>query len=113
MNKKFNVGIDLVHISRFTNMPYEKNKKFYNKIFKKAEINYCIKFKNPYPHFAGRFAAKEAIKKTIKKKISMLDIEINQRSGKPFVKIDKSFPYSFSISISHDGDYAIAIAIIE
>ena len=49
MKKKFGVGIDMVEIKRFEDKAYQKNKKFYEKIFVQSEINYCLKFKNPGP----------------------------------------------------------------
>ena len=76
MLEKFDVGIDIVQISRFKQLPYTENKKFYHNIFKKSEICYCTKYKDPYPHFAGRFAIKEAVIKSIKNKIKMTDIEV-------------------------------------
>jgi len=107
------VGIDIVQINRFKQLEYIENKKFYNKIFKKSEIAYCTKFKDPYPHFAGRFAVKEALIKSIKKKIKMTDIEIIEEKSKPIIKMSIKIPFRFKISLSHDGDYAIAIVISE
>ena len=113
MLEKLNVGIDIVEINRFNLLPYTKNKKFYENIFKKSEIVYCTKFKDPYPHFAGRFAIKEALIKSIETKIRMKDIEIFQKKSKPIIKTLKKIPYTFRISLSHDGKYAIAIVISE
>lgn len=113
MLEKLNVGIDIVEINRFKLLPYMKNKKFYHKIFQKSEIVYCTKFKDPYPHFAGRFAIKEAVIKSVENKIKMTDIEIFQKRSKPMIKILKKIPYVFRVSLSHDGKYAIAIVISE
>ena len=113
MLENLDVGIDIVEINRFKQLQYEKNKKFYNKIFKKSEIEYCIKFKDPYPHFAGRFAIKEALIKSLGVKINMSDIEIFQEKSKPIIKILKNNQYRFRVSLSHDGKYAIAIVISE
>ena len=113
MIEKLNVGIDIVEINRFKLLPYMTNKKFYEKIFKKSEINYCTKFKDPYPHFAGRFAIKEALIKSVDNKINISDIEILQKKSKPIVKILKKIQYNFRVSLSHDGKYAIAIVISE
>ena len=111
MFENSNVGIDIVYINRFKDLPYDSNKKFYEKIFNKSEINYCIKFKNPYPHFAARFAVKEALVKSIHTKIDLKDIEIIQKNSKPMIKSSKKMQYTFNLSLSHDGDYAIAIVI--
>lgn len=113
MIEKLDVGIDIVQINRFKKLPYTQNKKFYENIFKKSEIDYCIKFKDPYPHFAGRFAVKESVIKSIKNKIKMIDIEIIQKKSKPMIKNSKKIPYIFHISISHDKEYAIAMVISE
>ncbi len=113
MIEKLDVGIDIVQINRFKKLPYTQNKKFYENIFKKSEIDYCIKFKDPYPHFAGRFAVKESVIKSIKNKIKMIDIEIIQKKSKPMIKSSNKIPYIFHISISHDKEYAIAIVISE
>ena len=45
MNEFFDigVGIDLVEIKRFKELPYSTNQSFYTKIFSKDEINYCLK----------------------------------------------------------------------
>jgi len=59
MKKKFGVGIDMVEIKRFEDKAYQKNKKFYKKIFVQSEINYCLKFKNSGPHFAVNLRTKK------------------------------------------------------
>jgi len=111
--EKFDVGIDIVQISRFKQLPYTENKKFYHNIFKKSEICYCTKYKDPYPHFAGRFAIKEAVIKSIKNKIKMTDIEVILKKSKPVIKTPKEISYTFHVSLSHDGEYAIAMVISE
>ena len=60
---------------------------------------------------AGRFAAKEAVFKVFGKDLTLSKIEIlsDPFSGTPFSKINDKMVY---ISISHDGDYAIAVAQI-
>lgn len=113
MLEKLSIGTDIVEVNRFRKLPYTKNKKFYNKIFTKSEILYCIKYKDPYPHFAVRFAGKEAVIKSMKNKIEMKDIEITHKKSKPFIKISKKESVNFHISMSHDGEYAIAMIIAE
>jgi holo-[acyl-carrier-protein] synthase len=109
LQKMFGIGIDLVDINRFKQIRYKTNKSFYNKIFNKSEITYCLKFKDPYRHFAGKFAIKEAVKKSVLKKLSFLDIQTYHRKEKPFVKIKNRNEYSFLVSVSHDADIAAAI----
>ena len=107
-----NVGIDIVEIKRFKKKIFSENITFYKKIFLQSEIDYCNKFKFPYEHFAGKFAIKEAVIKSIDEKIMPLDIEISYKNSKPQIKL-KNFhsKYLFKISMSHEKDYAIAIAI--
>ncbi len=105
-----NVGIDLVQISRFKKIPYKENKSFYKKNFSVDEIEYCLKFNEPYKHFAGKFAIKEATIKSLEKKIVLSDVLTYYENEKPNVKIS-SESYNFKVSMSHDGDYAIAIVI--
>ena len=105
----FGVGIDLVKIDRFKKIPFEENESFYRKSFSKEEIEYCLKFEEPYKHFAGKFAIKEATMKAINKKIGLLQIKTyHDDESKPKVSIINE-KIDFKVSVSHDGDYAIAI----
>ena len=105
-----NVGIDLVQISRFKKTPYYDNESFYKKNFSDEEIKYCLKFNEPYKHFAGKFAIKEAVIKSVGKKMKLSDIITFHDNKKPNVKISAE-NFNFKVSVSHDGDYAIAIVV--
>ena len=69
-------------------------------------------------HFAKRFAAKEAFIKALGsgQDITMKDIEIcSDVRGKPYIAVRKDFiskDYKIHLSLSDDGDYAIAFVII-
>ena len=52
-------GVDLVEVARLKEA-YERHEAFGEDVFTEAERAYCLKRRNPYPHFAARFAAKEA-----------------------------------------------------
>ena len=107
-----NVGIDIVYVNRFKNKIFSENISFYKKLFLQSEIDYCNKFESPYEHFAGKFAIKEAVIKSINEKILPLDIEIFYKNSKPHIKLKKfESKYVFKISMSHEKEYAIAIAI--
>ena len=87
---------------------------FYKKIFTQSEIRYCLKFKNYYEHFAGKFAIKEAVIKSIPDKISMIDIETYHVKSKPHVKIKNlKKNYLFQVSLSHENDITVAIVLSE
>ena len=105
-----NVGIDLVQISRFEKIPYNENESFYKKNFSNDEIEYCLKFNEPYKHFAGKFAIKEATIKSIEKKIELSEIITYYENEKPNVRVSTE-NFNFKVSMSHDGDYAVAIVI--
>lgn len=107
---QFGIGIDLVKIKRFEKIPYKTRSKFYKRIFTSAEIRYCLRYKHPAKHFATRFALKEAVKKSIRKNISFIDITTGFK-GKPTVSIRDDQEHSFVASLSHEGDYAIAVVV--
>ena len=106
-----NIGTDIVDINRFRKKEYNKNKNFYEKIFTKSEIKYCLSFKNNSEHFAGKFAIKEAIKKSIKEKISFKEIVTTHNNSKPNITLKKKLNYRFVVSVSHERDFAIAMVI--
>ena len=83
-----NVGIDLIQINKFKKISYLENESFYKKNFSKDEIEYCLKFDDPYKHFAGKFAAKEAAKKNVNLATPMIGeiFELNAIPKKPWWK---------------------------
>ena len=114
MIEKFSIGIDITSVQKFKKKPFKTNKSFYKLIFSKAEIRYCLKFKNPYERFAGKFALKEALIKSVDRKIRFSEIETSHLKSKPIVRIKKSGEkYNFITSLSHENDFAIAVVISE
>ena len=108
------IGIDLVEIKRFKQLSFSENQSYYKKNFSDDEIDYCMKFKEPYKHFAGKFALKEALIKSIDKKISLSEIETSHFDSKPIVKIlEDNESYRFLASVSHENEFAIAVVICE
>lgn len=103
------VGIDIADIGRFRKLPYKKNKSFYQKIFTKNEISYCLKKADPYQSFAARFAAKEAIIKCMPVSVTNLrSIEIMMNKKRPQARV-KGF--KILLSMAHENNKAIAVAI--
>tara|TARA_A100001037_G_C15030607_1_gene580720 strand:+ start:579 stop:932 length:354 start_codon:yes stop_codon:yes gene_type:complete len=114
MIENFGIGIDISSIEKFKNKPFKENENFYKKIFLEQEIAYCLKFKNYYEKFAGKFAMKEALIKSINKKISFLQIETSHLDSKPIIKIINSTQnFRFLVSLSHENEIAVAIVISE
>lgn len=109
-------GIDIVNIHRFQELVKKEN--FMNSIFTTQELDYIEKRNFNLATIAGLFCAKEAFLKSIKKGIqnyTLKEIEVlHDDNNAPFLtlhnQIKKDFPIeNLSLSISHDGDYAIAI----
>jgi holo-[acyl-carrier protein] synthase len=114
MIENFGVGIDISNICDFKKIPFDTKSGFYKKLFQQSEIDYCLKFKDPSPHFAGKFALKEAVKKSINDDIYISKIQTFHLKSKPMIKLlDFKNKYNFRASISHENDYAIAIVMSE
>lgn len=85
------IGTDIVEVSRIKNSIEKFGDLFLNRTFSKAEQEYCEKYWIKEERYAGRFAAKEAIAKVIKKG-------------------PKDFWLEIEVSISHEKNYAVAVA---
>ncbi|WP_408955556.1 holo-ACP synthase [Natroniella sp. ANB-PHB2] len=116
------LGIDIVEIERIAEA-IKKREKFKQRIFTKNEVSYCEEYKESWPYYAARFAAKEAIVKALGtgfRGFTWKEVEIVKDDlGKPTVKLynraqklaqEKGIK-NFLISISHSRDYAVAQAI--
>ncbi len=112
MFKQIGIGIDITDVEKFEKIKFQKKPEFYKKIFLPSEIAYCLKYKNPYERFAGKFAIKEATIKAINQNIQLLDIETIHTKSKPNIKIKKSKrKYKFQVSVSHEKKIAVAVVI--
>lgn len=109
-------GIDIIEIERIQKAVERWGEMFLKHVFVPAEIENAKKFKFPYQHYAGRFAAKEAVFKAMGiPHLSWHDLTIlNDVDGKPVCHYkDMNLKHRLLISISHSRDYAIASAIVE
>jgi holo-[acyl-carrier protein] synthase len=109
--QKFGIGIDITSIQKFKKLTFVENKFFYKKIFTESEIKYCLKFKYPFSHFAGKFAVKEATKKSLNHNIPMKNIKTSHSNSKPIISITTLKNYSFLVSLSHEDNMAVAVVI--
>ena len=110
--KEVEIGADIQKISDF----YNAKKKFLNKIFNNAEINYCLKKSEPEQHLAAGFAGKEAISKAVGQlgeHVHYRDIEIYIKGSKPYVKLRNilSKRCAVKLSMSHSGEYSLGFAV--
>ena len=83
---------------------------FLAKVFNEDEIKRIEKRKNPYERIAGMYAAKEAVAKAMTTgigKISFHDIKIKYIENLPHAEV---FNKKFYLSISHEKNYAVAVA---
>ena len=112
----FGIGTDIVEIERIKRAL--RSKKFVEKCFAQSEAGYC-KAKG-VASFAGHFAAKESVAKALGtgfRGFLPRDIEIcHDAKGLPFVKLSANVIVATNsvirISISHEKNYATAMAII-
>lgn len=113
------LGTDIVYINRFKEL--QNDTTFMNKVFLTSELAYFESRNNNLATIAGMFALKEAFLKAIKKGINnyqLKDIEIcHDNNNAPYITLHNELKNvlnnrSIAVSISHDGDYAIATAII-
>lgn len=58
-------GIDLVDVARIRSAIDGQGERFLQRVFAPVEIGYCAARRDPYPHYAARFAAKEALYKAL------------------------------------------------
>ncbi len=107
-------GIDIIEIKRIENAIERWGDAFLTHVFTMDEITYAQKFKFPYPHYAGRFAAKEAIFKALgDPQLTWQDVSIiNDATGKPVCHFRRQITQHVMLSISHSRDYAVASAIV-
>ena len=115
------VGNDILEIARFRKALKEQGDRLLSRLFTEQEQAYCFKYKDPAPHLAARFSAKESIAKAlgcgIGKKLSWKDIEIlNSKEGKPTVFFSPSANEQFHhpkvmLSLSHCKSYVATVAI--
>lgn len=120
------VGIDTVSIPRIEELIRTRGEAFLRKIFSDAEIGDGLERRKVAPFFAARFAAREAFVKALgtgfARNVAPGDIAVKRGSrGKPALAFSARTEKLLKargierchLSISHDGDYAQAVVILE
>ncbi len=118
------LGTDIVEIVRIGRMIERHGELFLQRVYTEEEIRYCQRRKECYPHFAGRWAAKEAVMKTLgtgwTRGVGWQDIEVcSAKSGQPSIVVHGGAREYASqlgideilITISHCRTYATATAV--
>lgn len=105
------IGIDIVNIKRVEKIYKKFNDSFLSRFFNSNEIAHIKKKNNSVETISGLYAAKEAVSKargTGFSKLKFKDINILYKDGCPFAIVDNKLYY---ISISHEREYAVAVAV--
>ncbi len=114
------IGVDIIGISRIRKAV--EKEAFVERVFTPSERTYCDGKSDPAASYAGLFCAKEAAVKALKcgfgGGIMPADIEIgHDTAGAPILcprgkAADLICGCRADVSISHDGDYAVATVML-
>lgn len=125
----FRLGTDIVYIPRIQAMVERFGDRFLRRVYTPGEQLDCglgdrLPTRTTINKLAGRWAAKEAVVKALGtgwRGVGYTDIEIRRsQSGVPIVHLhgramvllSTFLEVQWQLSLSHDGDYAIATAIL-
>jgi holo-[acyl-carrier protein] synthase len=117
------VGVDVVEIGEFEHIPFESNRRFYERCFSATEIAYCRSRPSPAQHFAARFAAKEAAVKAASSVARLLPWQVaieSEESGMPCLHFwdetggwqPRLSGHRAFVSLSHSRDLATAVVVL-
>jgi holo-[acyl-carrier protein] synthase len=120
------LGVDLVEVERIRAAHARFGEGFLARILGPTELAYCATYRDPAPHWAARFAAKEAISKALGTGIGLglgwLDMEVLRHpSGQPYVVLHgkglallhERGGATLHLTLSHTAHHAVAMAVIE
>jgi holo-[acyl-carrier protein] synthase len=119
------IGVDLALISRLREVVGRWGERFLRRVFTEEEIAYCRRRRDPIPHFAARFAAKEATLKALgtglRMGVSWREMEVRRERGEAPTMVLSGRCQAIAlakgarrvlITLTHDGDYALAQAML-
>jgi holo-[acyl-carrier protein] synthase len=114
-------GIDIVSNRRIEKAVERFRDRFFQRVYTENEINYCKSRKEFISCISARFACKEAVLKAYYQAFSEVlpfrNIEILGEFGKPatvnIIGDKHKGEYWINISISHERDYSVAVAVIQ
>ena len=123
---RFQVGLDLVQISAIASSVERFGSRFLDRIFSEDELRYCMAEPGPSAsRLAARFAAKEAVRKVLcrgDEAIGWRSIEVVRTSsgwceltlhGAASALARQAGYVGFSLSMTHEFDYASAVVVGE
>ena len=119
------IGVDLAQIARMRRAVERWDERFLRRVFTDAEIAYCRERRDPVPHFAARFAAKEAALKALGTGLALgirwREVEVRRERGQaPTLALTGRCRElalargagAALVSLTHDGDYALAQVVL-
>lgn len=119
------VGTDIIECERIAKVFERQKDRFLKRVYTEGEQAYCLKMKNPVPHLAARFAAKEAVSKCfttgIGDSLGWKSIEVVKGDREePIIRLDekgqellhKLGGRDVLVSLSHTENYGLAFAVI-
>ena len=119
-------GVDVVDIMRFRKVLERLKDRFVLRVFTPGEQQFCYEHREPVPHFAVRFAAKEALFKALgtgwAKGVTWLDVEVQrERQDAPTMVLhgealrlsEAKGARAVHLSLSHTDHWAVAMVILE
>jgi holo-[acyl-carrier protein] synthase len=124
LNPRGLLGVDLVAVAEVARALEQFGDRYLNRVYTPAEIAYCTSHghgRSPAPHLAARFAAKEATFKALHGQDEALDwrsIEVLRLAdgssalrlhGGAHALAQRRRVQTLRVSLSHDGDYAVAV----
>ncbi len=125
MSRVLGVGVDLTQMPRLRRVVARWDERFLQRVFTEQEIAYCRRRRDPIPHFAARFAAKEATLKALGTGLRMgmnwRELEVRRERGQAPTMVLSGRCRAIAeakggsrvlLSLSHDGDYAMAQALL-
>ena len=120
------IGIDIVQIHRIRLVLDRQADRFSKRVFTPAEQEYCRAHRDPAPHYAARFAAKEAAFKALgtgwAQGVSWLDVEVlRPDQAAPVLSLAGGAARhalrlgmeKAHVTLSHSDEAAIAMVILE
>ena len=113
------IGIDLIKTSRMQRLMERFDEKALQKFLSQDEISLVKNHKSAAGFWAVKEAASKALGTGIGSECGFHDINISKTpKGAPVIKFSKKVTEDFgikdaSVSITHDGEYAIAVVAIE
>jgi holo-[acyl-carrier protein] synthase len=119
------IGIDLVQIPRLRRVVERWQDRFLERVFTEEELAYCRARRDPVPHLAARFAAKEAGLKALgtglRLGVRWRELEVRRERGQPPVLVLSGRSRAIGearggrrmlLTLTHDGEYACAQAML-